>query len=298
MQQKNFTAARDELLHILEQTDRGGETCVLLCDVYRELREPTVAMEYGATAVHHLPDSPAAHLAYAKAIGTQLAVDAQSLTGMLSAMQRLSLFKAELNRVIELDPGDTEARTTLVLTNMAPRPWGDLDHAIELSQQISTIDRSLGQQLLAACLHRKGQTVQALELLKAAMAASPDDLSFYNTLADIQAEQKQFAEATNSYVAARRGAKDAVYYRALYSQARMQIENRLNVEQAIELLDEFLAAEPASEGLFSAANACWRRGTALEQLGRKSEARRAYEDSLRRDPGFDPAIKALRQLGK
>ena len=46
----------------------------------------------------------------------------------------------------------------------------------------------------------------------------------------------------------------------------------------------------------SAAHACWRKGNALEQLGRKQDAREAYEESLRRDHGFKLAEKALEGL--
>ena len=53
---------------------------------------------------------------------------------------------------------------------------------------------------------------------------------------------------------------------------------------------------PEGDNLPSSAHACWRKGNALEQLGRSRDAREAYEESLRREPGLQLAKKALDDL--
>ena len=77
----------------------------------------------------------------------------------------------------------------------------------------------------------------------------------------------------------------------------MRIQNQLEPARAVELLDKFIADEPESDTMQTVAHACWRKGNALEQLGRKQDARQAYEESLRRDPGLELARKALQGLG-
>jgi len=294
---KKFVAAKERLLRIIEESDRDGEACILLCDVSRELKDVEAAADYGLKAVELLPGSAEAHISYAKALGAQLAVDMQSIGGMLGAVKRLGLLKTELNRVIELNPQDTEARTILVFTNMAPKPMGDIDRAIELCGEIEARDPVLGKQLLAMCYQRKKETDRAVELLLAGIKEYPEENGFHVALADIYAEQKRFDAADAEYEAARRGGKDKPYYRSLYSQARMRIQNQFEPARAVELLDEFIADEPESDTMQTVAHACWRKGNALEQLGRKQDARQAYEESLRRDPGLELARKALQELG-
>ncbi|MFH1108441.1 MAG: tetratricopeptide repeat protein [Planctomycetota bacterium] len=298
IKRKEFVAARERLLRVIEESDRDGEACILLCDVSRDLKDVEAAADYGLKAVELLPGSAKAHLSYAKALGAQIASDMQSISGMLGAMKRLGLFKAELNRVIELDPQDTEARTMLVFTNLAPKPMGDIDRAIELCGEIESRDPARGKQLLAMCYQRKKETERAVALLLAGIEEYPEEPSFHVTLADIYAEEKRFEAADAEYEAARHGGKSKAYYRSLYGQARMRIQNQFEPVRAVELLDEFILGEPESDGMQTVAHACWRKGNALEQLGRKQDAREAYEESLRRDPGLELARKALSALQK
>ena len=86
------------------------------------------------------------------------------------------------------------------------------------------------------------------------------------------------------------------YYRSLYGQARMRIQNEFEPGRAVELLDEFIADEPESDNMQSVAHACWRKGNAFEQLGRKQDEREAYEESLRRDPSLELAKRAIASL--
>lgn len=293
---REFAAARERLLKVIEESDRDGEACILLCDVSRELKDVEAAADYGLKAVELLPGSAEAHLSYAKALGAQLASDMQSISGMFGAMKRMGLFKAELNRVIELNPQDTEARTILVFTNMAPKPIGDIDRAIELCGEIEARDPVSGKQLRAMCYQRNKETERAITLLLAGIEEYPDEYSFRVALADIYAEEKRLEAADVEYEAARRGGKGKVYYRSLYGQARMRILNQFEPARAVELLDEFIADEPENDTMQTVAHACWRKGNALEQLGRKQDARAAYEESLRRDPSLELAKKAIAGL--
>ena len=147
------------------------------------------------------------------------------------------------------------------------------------------------------CHQRKKETDRAVELLLAGIKEYPEENGFHVALADIYAEQKRFDAADAEYEAARRGEKDKSYYRSLYSQARMRIQNQFEPARAVELLDEYIADEPESDTMQTVAHACWRKGNALEQLARRQDARQAYEESIRRDPSLELARKALQELG-
>jgi len=293
---KAFADAKQRLLQIVEESDRDGEACVLLADVSRELKEADAATDYGLKAIQLLPDSPEAHLSYAKALGLQMFSDMQSLGGMLSAMARVGPFKTELERVIALDPDDTEARTMLALSYLAPKPIGNMDEAMRLSHEIEVRDPIRGRLMLAACYRRNEATGQAIALLHAGLEEFPKEGSFHVALGDIHAEEKHFDAADAEYEAARVDAKSESYYRSLYNQARMRVQNEFEPERAIALLSEFIAAEPEGENMPSAAHAFWRKGNALEQLGRNQDARAAYQESLRRDPTLKLAEKAIKSL--
>lgn len=296
IEKKDFAAAKERLLQVISEYDRDGEACILLCDVSRGLEEVEAAVDYGLKAVELLPDSAEAHLSYAKALGAQLASSMQSISGIFSAMTRLGLFKTELNRVIELNPEDIEARTLLVYTNLAPMPIGNIDRAIEVSREIELRDPVSGKQLLAACFNRKNESERAIALLLEGVEQYPDENGFHIALADIYAEQERFDDADAEYEAARNGEKNDAYYRSLYGQARMRIMNKFEPGRAVELLDQFIADQPEGDTVQSVAHACWRKGNALEQLGRNADAREAYEESLRKEPGLKLAEKAIADL--
>ncbi|MCO6439053.1 MAG: tetratricopeptide repeat protein [Phycisphaerae bacterium] len=291
-----FSEAKQELLRIIEDSDRDGEACVLLCDVLRELKEADAAADYGLKAVKLLPGSPQAHLAYAKALGAQMFADMQSIGGMFSAMKRIRPFKEALQHAIDLDPDDIEARTMLVFFNLAPKPIGDIDRAIETAREIESLDPVAGKRLLAMCYQRQEDTKRAKEILLAGIQESPQEPGLHASLADIYAEEKQFDAADAEYESARHGPRGDDYYRSLYNQARMRIQNKFEPERAIELLDQFIAGDPRGENMPTMAHANWRKGNALEQLGRDEEARAAYEESLRRDPEFKLARESLEGL--
>jgi tetratricopeptide (TPR) repeat protein len=293
---KEFAPAKERLLRVIEESDRDGEACILLCDVSRELKEVEAAVDYGLKAVELLPDSADAHFSYAQALGFQIFNDMQSIGGMLSAMGRLGLFKGELERVIELDTEDTEARTMLVFYYLSPKPMGDIDRAIEVCREIEVRDPISGKQLLAVCYHKKKETERAITLLLAGIEEYPEEYSFHLALANIYAEEKHFDAADAEYEAARGGEKGEVYYRSLYGQARMRIMNEFEPARAVQLLDEFITGEPDGDNVQSVAHACWRKGNALEQLGRNQDARGAYEESLRWEPGLKLAETALKAL--
>ena len=293
---REFAAAKEKLVEILEASERDGEACILLSDVTRELKEVDAAVDYGRKAVELLPDSPEAHLTYARALGAELTRHMGSAAGMFRAMKGVGIFKEELKRVIELDPGDTEARMMLMFTNMAPRPIGNIDRALELAQEIEARDPVKGKQFLAICYKQKKETERAIELCLAGITDYPEAMGFHTTLASIYVEQERFEEADVHFDAARQGEKDEVYYRSLYFQGLMRVNHKFDQARAVKLFDEYIAGEPYWDGMPSVAHACLRKGNALEQLNRIEEAREAYENSLRLKPGFELAEEALEDL--
>ena len=288
-----YAEARERLVALLETSDRDGEACILLSEAARRLGDAAESVDYGLKAVELLPESAAAHLAYARALGLQM------LTGnRLAAIGILPRWKGELARAIELDPGDIEARTDLAFFHMYTPGivGGDVDRALELASEIEAIDSIRGKQILAMAHHQKGETERAVEICLAALEEAPGARALRNTLAGFYGAQENEAEADAAYEAARRGPKDEHYYRSLYMQAQMWIEAEHRQEEALQHLEEFIAARPTGDLMPSVAHAWWRKGKAFEKLGRIDEARSAYAESLRLDPKWQRAQAALDEL--
>lgn len=207
----------------------------------------------------------------------------------------LELFKVKIDRVIELDPDDTETRTMLVFYHLSPKPCVTSTGQSKCAARSRFATRSAESNYSRSATTRRRRP-SAITFLLAGIEEYPEGYGFHLVLGNICAEDKRLDAADAEYVAARGGEKDEVYYRSLYGQARIRIQNEFEPERAIELLDEFIAGEPDSGNMQSVAHACWRKGKALEQLGRNQDARDAYEESLRREPSLKLAEQALEGL--
>jgi tetratricopeptide (TPR) repeat protein len=294
----DLEAARARLVTLLEEADEDGETCILLCEVTRRLEDSEAAVDYGLKAVELLPESAEAHVAYAQALGLQLMQSGQGLSAFASLLPRLDRLKEECATAIRLDPEDTEARTILAsLHTFVPSfMGGDIDRAIELAQEVVERDPPAGKRLLALAYQRNEETERAVELLTRAIEEHPEERSLHVALAGIHVAEERFDEADRVYEAARAGERDELYYQALYGQARMRVDGEFELERAVELLDEFVAAEPEGEYMPSVARALWRKGRAHEGLGDVEAARAAYRECLRLEPELAEASKALEAL--
>lgn len=82
---------------------------------------------------------------------------------------------------------------------------------------------------------------------------------------------------------------------SVYQAARTRILGEFEQENAISLLDQYIALADESTRP-SIAAAWWRKGVACEQLGDIEKARQNYEKSLELDEGFDLAKEALDKL--
>ena len=292
---RNHSQAKEALLVLLESSDRDGETCILLSEVCRELEEFDEAVDYGLKAVELLPDVGRAHHMYAKA----LALKMMKGDNRLAAMVLLPKWRDELAAAIELEPDNVDARLEQLTfyTYMPSVIGGDLDRAIELCAELEPYDPAKGKLWMALAYQRKEEPERAIELCQEGMAAFPEDGMFACTLGSLHAEAERYDEADAAFEEARKIRGSEAYYRALVSQAMMHVDHELDREKAVTLLDEYVAYDADIPLMPPNAMAHFKRGQALEQLGRTDEARAAYEACLREEPRYSQAQDALDALG-
>lgn len=291
----NHRPAKEQLVALMESSERDGEACILLSECCRELGEYDQAVDYGLKSVELLPDIGRAHHRYAKALGEKM----MRGENKLAAMMLLPRWKDALARAIELDPGNTDARLEQLtfFTYMPSMIGGDVDRAIELAGELEVYDPARGKLWMALAYQQKGELPRAIELCDEGMSAYPADGMFACTLGGIHASQGEYEKADAAFEKARSLGRDEAYYRALISQANMHVDNGLDREKAIGLMDDYLAYHPDIPMMPPNAMVQFKKGQALEQLGRPEEARAAYLASLREQADYPDAQEALDALG-
>ncbi|HEY5799415.1 MAG TPA: serine hydrolase [Burkholderiaceae bacterium] len=90
--------------------------------------------------------------------------------------------------------------------------------------------------------------------------------------------------------------KNVGHAASLYQSARIRIEAKIDAEQALAALDHYLTL-PREDGAIPVAAVWWRKGNALELMGKPADARRAYETALAADSKHEGARLALDKLG-
>ena len=292
----SFEEARDILEGAIEVPSQRAQGLVLLTEALNGLEEYEEGVKTGEEAVELLPESSEAHLQYAVALRIKM-----SNVGKMKAMFTVGTYKKELQRAIDLDPGNVDALTEEVgyLGNAPGIAGGDLDKAREKAQELRKYDERAAAQMLAQIEMKDGHPDKAIQALEELVEATPDDwLSRFQLAMMLQGEER-YQDADLQFAAVVDGDDRRLSLGALYQQARTRVLGKYDQEKAVELLKEY-AKLPAADltGLPSASSAHWRMGNAYEQLNRKPDARAAYQTALRLDPENKEAKKALKSLGR
>lgn len=88
---------------------------------------------------------------------------------------------------------------------------------------------------------------------------------------------------------------DQPHLLSLYLSAKLRIVGKTEVEKALQSLTRYIELA-AADARPSRAAAWWRKGNAYEVLGKVSDARRCYEQSLQLDPNDEDVKLALARL--
>ena len=292
----SFEEARGILEGAIEVPSQRAQGLVLLTEALNGLEEYEEGVKIGEEAVELLPESSEAHLQYAVALRIKM-----SNVGKMKAMFTVGTYKKELQRAIDLDPGNVDALTEEVgyLGNAPGIAGGDLDKAREKAQELRKYDERAAAQMLAQIEMKDGHPDKAIQALEELVEATPDDwLSRFQLAMMLQGEER-YQDADLQFAAVVDGGDRRLSLGALYQRARTRVLGKYDQEKAVELLKEY-AKLPAADltGLPSASSAHWRMGNAYEQLNRKPDARAAYQTALRLDPENKEAKKALKSLGR
>lgn len=272
---------------------KGDETSSL----YRQAQE-LVRRQQFAAAVPLLEKCVAAeqgnskfHQWLGRALGLQAAQN-----GITSSVLSIRRVKAELEKAIELDPNNLEARQDLALMYRAVPGFLGGSNA-KTAEQLSFIrrnDPALAAQIEGDFLAGDKKYDAALAVYHESAKLNPRPI----ILVRISLVYQQKKEWDQAFTALERAlAIDANHPLALYQIGRTAALSGQQLERGEKCLRTYIAM-PAREELEnpSLAAAHFRLGTILERKGDSPNARAEYETTLKIDPKQKLAREALAKL--
>lgn len=231
---------------------------------------------------------------YYQWLGTAYSIKATS-AGPLGAMGVASSLKHAMERAVELDSANIEARVNLLQFYLqAPAMMGGgVDKAREQATAIMARDPYQGRLQNASIAENQKDTLDAEVLLRDAAATFPDSSAPATQLAIHYLNAKRYDDSFRVLEdRLRRSPNDGA---ALYQLGRVGAVSGKGLDRAQWALDQFLKM-PHKRGTPSIAAAHWRRGMILEAKGDRTKAKAEYEAALRLDPKLAGAKASLDKL--
>ena len=303
-----------------------AETLYLLSNIKQAFGKTDEALQYAERAVKADPNRAKYHLQLADVLSDQ--------AGKASFFKKISLagrIKSELETAIKLEPKNTDCLMGMMLYyEEAPGiAGGGKDKAQQMAEEIGRIDASKGY-LAQARLASDNKEKDKLEgLYLNAVKADPTSVEALMALASFYASdaQKKYDEAekyarqaleldrtrTPAYsisaeasalkqdwtkledilTAAEQANHDDL--NPFYQAGRVLLQSNEELSRAESYLRKYLSQDP--EGLTPSLSAAhWRLGLILGKEGRKNDAIKELEESLRLQPDFENAKKDLKRL--
>jgi tetratricopeptide (TPR) repeat protein len=212
-----------------------------------------------------------------------------------AAMSLAPSMKREMERAVELDSANIEARVSLTQFYLqAPAiVGGGVDKAREQVAAIMARNRYQGRLLEAAIAENQRDTVAAERMLRDVVTVFPDSSAPTIRLAIYYVNLKRYDDAFR--VLEDRLARSPNDASSLYQLGRVGAVSSTRLDRAQGALDRYLKM-PHKRGTPSMAAAHWRRGMVLEAKGDTTTARAEYETALRLDPKLAGAKVSLEKL--
>ena len=204
--------------------------------------------------------------------------------------------KKEWERAVELDPGQLDARTGLVMFHaMAPGIMGgDKDTAREQAGEIAKRDAMRGAMARGMIAEAEKNATAEVAAYQQAIAAAPDDKSGYFALGNVYARDGKASEAfatLDRYLNRRPGDRWGLYQAGRFAGLTGQ-----QLERGAGALKDFLATPPADAHAPNIAGAHYWLGQIAEKRGAKDAAREHYRTALKINPKSQLSQRALEAL--
>lgn len=231
---------------------------------------------------------------YYQWLGTAYSVKGLS-ANPLARMSLLGSLKQAMERSVELDSSNVEARVNLLqfYINAPSLMGGGIGKAREQAAAIMARNPYQGRLQTAIIAANQKDTVSAERLLRELSAAYPDSSGPAVQIAINYLNAKRYEDA--SRVLEDRLLRSPNDGAVLYQLGRVGAVSGTNLDRAKWALDRFLQT-PHKRGTPSLASAHWRMGMIFEAKGDRTAARSSYETALRLEPKLAGAKASLDKL--
>jgi len=306
--------------------DQDAETLYLLSKLKQAFRKHDEALQLAEDAVKANPNKAAYHLQLAGVLSEDI-----NNAGLFKKMSLARRVHSELETALKLEPRNTDCLFG-IMTYYEQAPGivgGGKDKAHQVAEEIGRIDASMGYLAQARLAREEKQTDKLEGLYLNAVKADPRNFGALIALASFYASdaQKKYELADNyarqaleldrtrigPYVISAEVAAimqnwnklEAVLSQAekangddlnpFYQAGRTLFQLNEELSRAERYFRKYLSQDP--EGLTPPLSAAhWRLALVLEKLGRKDNAIKELEESLRLQPDFENAKKDLKRL--
>jgi tetratricopeptide (TPR) repeat protein len=296
VEQGKYEEAKRILEVAVDNPAAEADRLLSLTRVCNELEDFTCGVRYGEQAVQTSSDSSSAHYLYAQALRIKM-----SKVSKVKAMFSLGAYKKHLNRALELEPQNLDAREEEIgyLANAPSIAGGDLKKARQRVEELESLDRHRALRMQVMIEFKDENEPAAVAAMREILESHPDDFDTRFNLAFWYQRNEHWADADEQFTRLVAHESSRIALNALYQRARTRVLGEYEQEQAVLLLTEYLERLPEQpQGVPGRTSAYWRLGNAYEQLERRADARQAYERALALDSKNVEAKRDLKQLGK
>lgn len=275
------------MLQSLPPTEaNSAEAHNLRCRVLFTLEKWNAAVNECQQAVNLQPNNSDYHMWLGRALG-----ESADKASFLSAYGLAKRALAELQRAVQIDPGNAEALADLgEFYDSAPGIVGGGDDKAEsVAKQLDRVDPARAHELRAGIAMSNHDYATAEREFKESIALSKDPAFQWMRLASFYRKTKQWAPMDNAvragFNAAERNKHSAV---ALFNGASVLIEANRDLELAKRLLEEYLASPVQTEEAPTFVAHVW-LAQLLAKSGDKSGAQRERQAALALANTYKPA---------
>jgi tetratricopeptide (TPR) repeat protein len=269
----------------------NAEAPYYLGRVSMQQRKWDEAADFFEKAVGMKPNNASYHYWLGSAYGEQALRANMIKQGMLAGK-----IHDEYERAVQLDPKNVDARDGLMqFYLMAPGFMGGSEEkAKEQAAAIAKLDSARGHYAMAQLYAKAKQTALVEKEFADWVKAEPNSAKAHVALAAYHtSNSKNFKLAQEALDTAMR--VDPSYMPAHFRAAQLAVLSNTNLPKGEEEARKYVAYKP-KEGEPSPARAHYWLGRALEAQGKKDQARKEYQESLRLSPETKDVTEALKRV--
>ncbi|MBN2092556.1 tetratricopeptide repeat protein [candidate division KSB1 bacterium] len=295
LEDENYQASKSQLIKLYNVNKTDHQTAYYLGRIAMIEKAYDQAVEYFQHASELQPQNSKYHFWLGRAYGVQ-AMKANIFKKAILAGR----VKAEMEKAVELDPENIEARKNLFqFYAMAPGVMGGSDKkALAQADEIKKRNEVEGILALGQIYLMKKNYLEAEKAFLYGLQKNNQNEQLYSMLAFTYQRQNQIPKAFETLE--KLIAQRPDYINGYAQMGLLAGSTGKQLERGIICLNKYLSlyAKNPEEGQYSQAWTYYRLGIIYEEQGKEEMAKESYRIALQKEADYKPANKALERINK